>query len=107
MDGDSERRVDNNMKWLCVVLGICTVWGVARPAETCQKMTDILRCARLNSVLRLNKYDVNEVRIFYLTTAGRVVASFVEHVVIADTPDPAAASLSVVTFGRVFVESRE
>lgn len=83
---------------------MCTVWGVARPAEICQKMTDILRCARLNSVLRLNKYDVNDVRISYLTTVGRVVAPFV---VIADTPDPAAACLSVVTFGPVFVESRE
>lgn len=79
---------------------MCTVWGVVRPVEICQKMTDILRCARLHSVLRLNDDEVREVRISYPSTVGRVVAPFVELVVTADTPDPAAACLSVLTSGR-------
>lgn len=90
------------MKWLCVVSGMCTV------GESRDRQRSVERCQiRLDSVLRLNIYHVNEIRISYLTTGGRVVASCVEHVVIADTLDPAEACLSVVTFGRAFVESRE
>lgn len=61
---------------------------------------DILRCARLHSVLRLKDDEAREVRISYLSTVGRVVAPFVELVVTADTPHPAAACLSVLTSGR-------
>lgn len=85
-------------------LRLSAVWGVARPAEICQKMSDILRCARVDSVLRL---DDDKVRISYLSTGGRVIAPFVELVAIDDTSDPAAACLSVVTSGRVVVKRRE
>lgn len=51
------------MKWFCLVLGLSAVWGVARPAEICQKMSDILRCARVDNVLRLDDDKVNELRI--------------------------------------------
>lgn len=70
-------------------------------------MTDILRCARLHSVLPLTDDEVREGRISYLSTGSREVAPFVELVVIADTPFPAAACLSVLTSGRVCVKSRE
>lgn len=86
-------------------LGLSAVWGVARPAEICQKMSDILRCARVDSVLDDDK--VNELRISYLSTGGRVIAPFVELVAIDDTSDLAAACLSVVTSGRVVVKRRE
>lgn len=95
------------MKWFCLVLGLSAVWGVARPAEIYQKMSDILRCARVDSVLRLDDDKVNELRISYLSTGGRVIAPFVELVAIDDTSDPAAACLSVVTSGRVVVKRRE
>lgn len=82
------------MKWFCLVLGLSAVWGVARPAEICQKMSDILRCARVDNVLRLDDDKVNEHRISYLSTGGRVIAPFVELVAIDDTSDPAAACLA-------------
>lgn len=88
-------------------LGLSAVWGVARPAEICQKMSDILRCARVDSALRLDDDKVNELRISYLSTGGRVIAPFVELVAIDDTSYPAAACLSVVTSGRVVVKRRE
>lgn len=70
-------------------------------------MSDILRCARVDSVLRLDDDKVNELRISYLSTGGRVIAPFVELVAIDDTSDPAAACLSVVTSERVVVKRRE
>lgn len=89
-------------------LGLSAVWGVARPAEICQKMSDILRCARVDSVLRLDDDKVNELRISVDGwSGGRVIAPFVELVAIDDTSDPAAACLSVVTSGRVVVKRRE
>uniref|UniRef100_A0A8W8NVT9 Secreted protein n=1 Tax=Magallana gigas TaxID=29159 RepID=A0A8W8NVT9_MAGGI len=51
------------MKWFCLVLGLSAVWGVARPAEICQKMSDILRCARVDPAAACLR----------VVTSGRVV----------------------------------
>lgn len=95
------------MQWICLVLGLFAVLGVARPGEICQKMSSTLRCASVGTVLRVEDAEVKEIRIFRLSTGGRVIAPFAETVEIEDTPDPAAACLSVLTEGRVVVRRRE